>query len=223
MKAKLFWHRLSLALDILELVREHSQNNPQKEDIVIDVVPLDLKFRTNFAQMIWDIAKDYETIRSVVLIALHDAELYNFDLSSSINSTMKDDVERHSKSAGVHFKKLVRARLLEHIYHVVFYASTFKDEAYRQMPALILVALLHDFGKHEAIIKNHSSPKSYLSHEEISANYAQYIMKKAKCFSDDFIKTITVIIATHHNNPGNGILYKYLNKADFLAREQEIR
>lgn len=224
MKAKIFWHRLSLATKLIKLINENNVHiATSKQDGLLEIIreeePI---FRTNHAKMIWDITKQYPAIMEVVLVALKDAELYNFDVCSSINASAKDDSARWGKVSG--YKNLIKTRLLEHTYHVVFYASTFKNEVGGHMPTLLLLALFHDYGKNEHIILNHK-PLGYSTHEEVSANYAKYLLKNSLNFrdSDDFIALITKIITTHHNGENNTMLYKYLNKADQTARELEKR
>lgn len=176
-------------------------------------------FRTHFAEMIWDIMSKYPVLNKTTLLALADAEKYQFDICSSIKDD--EDTERFGKATG--FEKLKKTRLLQHTYHVVWYASTFIDKAGGNMPSLLLLALLHDFGKHGAIKELHKSA-AILNHESISANYAAKIMKLSGDFSDEYIEIIERILATHHTSPAKGVLlYDLLNEADRLARILEKR
>lgn len=171
-------------------------------------------FRTKYAELIWDHCRPYPELYTVFRIALQDAERLEFDKASSINDG--EDYERLGASDS--FAKLKRTRLLKHTYHVVFYAAQLKDEAGGFTPQLLLMALLHDFGKHGAIRAEHAS-KKYTRHEQISANYGRSIMEISGEFSGQYIDTFVYALSHHHiDSHQNVYLYKLLNKADQMAR-----
>lgn len=176
-------------------------------------------FRTHFAEMIWEIMSKFPVLKKTTLLALSDAEKYQFDICSSIKDD--EDTERLGRATG--FEKLKKTRLLQHTYHVVWYASLFIEKAGGNMPSLLLLALFHDFGKHGAIRDLHKITAN-VNHALISANYAASIMKLSGDFSDEYIEIIERILATHHASPAKGVLlYDLLNEADRLARILEKR
>jgi len=219
-KAELFWHRLTLASDILNyankkrILRTESLLSKNTDLIEDDAIPI---FRTYYAKLIWDIMSNYPSLKNVTLIALTDAETYKFDRSSSIDD--REDSKRLGKLT--HYSKLKRTRLLKHIYHVVWISYLLKDRAGGSIQGLLLLALFHDFGKNEEINNTHKSAE-YRWHEEISANYARSVMKSTGDFTSEYIETICSILATHHKFPQNGVLlYDLLGEADGAARELE--
>ena len=52
--------------------------------------------------MIWEIMKEHETIKEVTILALEDAELFGFDVCSSINSEAQEDNDRHGRKTCIH-------------------------------------------------------------------------------------------------------------------------
>lgn len=217
----MFWHRLHLAGEIMNLVNIENEKKRLLETGTIeeDNVEVTPVFRTHFATMIWDIMSKYPVLKKTAFIALSDAEKYQFDICSSI----KDDEDTLRLGKALGFEKLKKTRLLQHTYHVVWYASKFTEKAGGNMPSLLLLALLHDFGKHGAI-KELYKISTNVSHEMISANYASSIMKTSGDFSDEYIEIIERIMSTHHTSPVKGVLlYDLLNEADRLSRILEKR
>lgn len=214
-KAETFWHRLALASEILRFansLRNSKSIGSKKTNNFEEPI-----FRTQYAAMIWDIVKEHKSIRKVCLIALHDAEDFKFDMASSIDGSKVSDEQSRLSNVG-DFTRLKRTKLLKHIYHVVFFSLDYEDKIGANMPALLLVSLLHDFGKHKMVISNHRSA-TWTDHEEISANYARHIMKLSGDFNDEFIESVCAVIATHHKIKKPGVpLRDYLNKADMQAR-----
>jgi HD-GYP domain-containing protein (c-di-GMP phosphodiesterase class II) len=212
---QLFWYRLAVSSLLIKEVNTQrlEKKMAHKTEFPIDNIDDSPVFRTKYAAEIWKIMSRYPSIRNTTLIALRDAEAYNFDLISSIID--KDDSKRFSNAD--RFTRLKKVRLLAHTYHVVWYASKMEKEAKGLMPALLLLALLHDFGKSPKISALYAS-KSYKSHEEISSSYAESILTSSKEYSEEFTSVIKMIILTHHESPTNAPLYLLLNAADHKAR-----
>lgn len=226
-KGELFWLRLSTGAELLRFIDE--ERKEKGVDVLGDLTtkpkhlveePL---FRTKYASMMWDIAKNIPILQNIFSLALRDAERFNFDKCSSF-PTRKGKVASDERRLRVYgnFEKLKKVRLLKHTYHVVFYASTLKDIAGGNYPSLLLLALLHDFGKNNEIIAGQGMTDAS-PHEEISSMYARAIMKSTGDFTKAYIDSITKIIATHHKAPQHGVpLYDLLEMSDSLAREFEV-
>lgn len=185
--------------------------------------------QTYLGKMIWNIMSEYQEITEIAYIAIRDAEELKFEEHSSMELVVKKDgttgisESDFKRLGGPGLEKLVKTRLMTHIYHVVLFASKFKEEVGRQMPALLLLALLHDFGKHPVIAKRHRSLE-WSTHEEISGNYAKMLIQDSQDFSNEFADEFAIILAKHHiDSDSKVLLYRYLNLADHYARELERR
>lgn len=227
-EGELFWRRLSLVTDLFDFINDERKTKhalllkgSESESALVSRQPV---FENEYSRMIWNIIKDERELQDVAIIALMDAEKYEFNKVSSVRDkegdrdNNKDDSKRLMAYGS--FEKLKNTRLLKHTYHVVFYASTLKKSAGGHYQSLLLLSLLHDFGKHKEIANIHHS-QAWTFHEEVSANYARTIMRSAGNFTDNYIESIVHILKTHHLSSLKAPLYDLLNTSDRMARQLE--
>ncbi|MFY9141272.1 hypothetical protein [Sulfuricurvum sp.] len=184
-KGTLFWMRISLAIDVMNFIRETKIAAIKKENSFLNV-----KFKTHYAQMIWEIMRKYPKHKTLALTALHDTEEYEFDKKSSVNESDKDDI------TDAEYKKYEKVNHLLHLYHIVFYASQFEIDN-KLIPDLLILTLLYSFGKNDTIKDKYGSNEFNLD-LQVSAIYAISIMRSSDEYVEKAIKTIERIILNYN-------------------------
>lgn len=208
-KGTLFWNRLSLGGEIINLLEKTKNEAIQKENYFLQV-----KFRTHYAQMTWEIMKEYPMCKSVAIMALNNAEDCEFDKKPSVNESDK------CFFLDVKYKKYKNVNHLLHIFHIIFFASHLKIDN-KLMPELLLLALLYSFGKNDVIKDRHGS-KEYNLDYEISARYAISISRLSNEFFEKDIKKIGNILVNYDiYSKKNDNICKLIAIAEVQARAFE--
>lgn len=189
----------------------------------IERVSVPVKQRSFVKKDIEHFILTHTSLPIITQMILEDMNLYQFQNYSSVNKIYDQHLKAYTS-----YELLSQVTLLDHTYHVAVeaieltksYPQTFRS-------IVILLALLHDFGKCIQIEKEYQRDENE-PHHFISANYAKEKLQKYiftnKEINGELIVTLFENLRNHHSTVAakpNSFL-DFLRKADYKAREKEI-
>ncbi|MDD3465631.1 MAG: HD domain-containing protein [Campylobacterales bacterium] len=211
------WGRLKVTEILLGLIASSETSEVEQQyDETTAINKIRQELSDTMLSEMFDIGID-AGLASLFSIALLDMKKYSFKTISSIPEKQRDYIKDFNN-----FAKLKRVNLLEHTYNVVKQAQSMKAELGYNYPTLLILCLLHDFGKSKDIKQNYAS-ENWSLHEQISANYLKHVLLKLN-FDEKFIVTLTEILNHHHDDskPTRDKLTQMLKKCDSFARIDEL-
>ena len=149
---------------------------------------------------------------------------YDFKNISSINK----NYDAHLKNRFNSFTILENISLYEHSLNTsleVIKLTKNRPNSFKSIA--LLLALLHDVGKHPEIEKKYRK-NTQETHDKISANFAKYFLIEQVGFEKNLtfetIETIYNTLRVHHEQTEQESAFlQVLKKADFNARDKEIK
>lgn len=151
------------------------------------------------------------------------AELFGIMIKFDFSQNSSIPNHRNSSNDTQQYKAIGKINLHNHTINVVIEAiNVCADEPSANRDLVILMAMLHDFGKCAKLVENYSLSTAS-PHEVNSSRLAEILLLKFK-FHSTLINTVISTLKNHHTYPTEqaGHLMKLLNASDAGAREKEV-
>ncbi len=227
-----FWQKLQGTITLHDAIfgtRESQKINYQiKPKLIADIrkITADKEYNVGL-NLILNSTSNFHNLFENLFILMDKNE---FKKTQSISKKY----DQHLISYNNRYELLSSINLYSHTINVVVEAIKISNE--NKLPQqiqdiVILLAVLHDFGKNPIIAKNYQFEKDNIGkHHRISANFAKFIMYEESLLDVEqgITKELTDMVYTtlrsHHEEvKNNNMFLKLLINADTNARELELR
>ena len=227
-----FWQKLqgTIALHdaIFETRKKQRINQETKPKLIADIRKDTADKEYNIGlNLVLNSTMSFHNLFKNLFISMDKNE---FKKSPSVSSSY----DTHLFNNNNRYKLLSSINLYSHTMNVVVEAIKISIE--NKLPQqvqdiVILLAVLHDFGKNPSIVREFKFEDDNSSkHHRISANYAKFIMYEEsllddeQCITKELIEMVYTTLRNHHEEVKNSNMFlKLLINADTNARELELR
>lgn len=227
-----FWQKLqgTIALHdaIFETRKSQKINNQHKPKLIADIRKITADKEYNIGlNLVLNSTTSFHNLFKNLFISMDKNE---FKRTQSVSQNYDTHLIKYNNR----YKLLSSINLYSHTINVV--VEAIKISIDNKLPQqvqdiVILLAVLHDFGKNQLIAKEFQFEKENLGkHHRISANYAKFIMFEESLLdveqgiTKELIDMVYTTLRSHHEEvKNNNMFLKLLINADTNARELELR
>jgi len=229
--ASQFWKELAGTVAIYDEVNNtrkrvsKEKTKPNKQQINIKNDVYDNDFQDGLV-LILNVTENFNKLFKKIFIDMDNCQ---FKKTPSVNSSYDKELIAHNSR----YELLKEVNLYNHTINVVIETIKLTNELPQNVRDIaIILALLHDFGKNDKIIKTYNlGDDGRKHHHRISAYYAKHTMQDAmigshstNIITDELVEMIYKVLRMHHDSDKEKNLFlDLLIKADMNAREIELK